>query len=117
MCILLTTDLSMLCINFFGSAHVVFSKYFGEKEKRGYYLEHLKYLLVNGMILLITYLVSSLILDRITVQSILLKLIIQAALCFLFPPVVYWVVYRRTNQFLFWKDWMGKLKKEISEQA
>ena len=111
--IILATDLSMLFFNFIGSGNVVFSKFFPKEARKNYYLGHLRYLIVNSAIILLTYGASSFTLQILNDPSPLVSCIIVAILCVLIPPIGYWIIYHRGERYKYWAEWIKEKTEEL----
>lgn len=91
--VILSTIFSYLFVEIPWETHVLFKKYFRRSEKE-YYLVHFKYLVVTGIVGGITYFLCSFIPDA----GILLW-IAKAMVCTIVPNTLYFVVYRKQEEF------------------
>ena len=107
--ILMATDLSMFFINFFGSANVVFSRYFGRERLMAYYLNHLCSFAINTCILAVSYGLCTTLTGWLIPSSLWLELVLCGVVCLLVPPGLYWIIYRKTSNFKYWREWIASL--------
>ncbi len=107
--ILMATDLSMFFINFFGSANVVFSRYFGRERLMAYYLNHLCSFAINTCILAVSYGLCTTLTGWLIPSSLWLELVLCGVVCLLVPPGLYWIIYHKTSNFKYWREWIASL--------
>lgn len=99
--IILATVISLFFCNFIWGSHITFGLYFKEKKYiQLYYIEHLRYAIVNGVILTTALVACSFIPDN----NHVLKLIISFLSCFLIPLFLYYVIYRKNIHFIYAKQ-------------
>lgn len=113
--ILLATDVSMLLINFFGSAKIVFFRYFGRNNQKEYFISHLQYFLINAIIMLVTYISSSSMIEWLCIESFIFRVLVYTITCLLIPATLYWLVYRKTEKLVYWIKWLKTQKFHVGK--
>lgn len=112
--IILATLISLFVINFIFGSQIVFKYYFKNRKIGEYFAYHSFYFLVTFILGLVTFYVCHLIVaDKITIGSIVIKVII----CFLIPNLLYFLIYKKTKVYREAIPWiLGKynLQKKLS---
>ena len=90
--VLLSTILAILCIGMPWLLYNLFTVIFEKKYLKSYLAELFKYCIVVFLSCLITYIISS----GISISSLIVTLIIRAAICILVPNSIYYFLYKNT---------------------
>lgn len=107
--IILATLLSLFFINFLYGSQIIFGYYFGKDKIRDYYLTNVNYAVATGIVAVITFGICA----CIRIEN-LTGLIIKAVICASIPNLVYWVLYRKTNDYQLAITWvLGKIPEPL----
>lgn len=104
--IILATLISYLLFNFLGGAYVLFRYYFTEGGFGRYLLSNIRYGLVTFGIAYLTYRITS----RVSAAG-WLALVEKAAVCMIFPGILYYVIYFKTREFQECRVLLGGMRR------
>ena len=108
--IIAATIISLFLCNYIWSVSIVFKRYFGFSPK-AYYGYQLKYSLVNLAVLLVSYGLSTI----ICMGNAILDLLFRMVICVAVPALLYFLVYRNTEGYMYAKERLrGNMKYEQS---
>lgn len=97
--IFMGTFLSTLVLYFYSFPKMVYKEIF-HKSYREYALEYIKYALIMLFTMFITYGFTFI----VKVENQLLQLIFNAAICIIIPNTILYFIYRKTNEFDYYKS-------------
>jgi len=98
--IILATIISLFLCNYLWSVGITFRLYFSIGRRKDYYTYQGKQSLVNLIACLITYGLC----EIIKVDSLPVLLLIRAIICLIVPNTMFYMIYRKTDKFLYAKD-------------
>ena len=92
--IILATLISYFVFNFIGGAIILFKHYFTGGGFVEYLLLNLKYIIITGIIAVVTYSLTSLL-----HLNGWLELIAKGVICVVVPGILYFIIYFKTKEF------------------
>lgn len=101
--IIVATLISLFFINFLWGSSIIYKHYFTKIKISEYYLSHLFYAIVTGIICLITLKTCSI----ITITGIA-EIIIKSIICVIIPNILYLLIYFKVPEFNKAKNWLLK---------
>lgn len=101
--ILIATPISRVLTNVWYEPYKLFTIFLNTKPKK-YYIKKIKDFLIVMIVILITYYIAS-VFKELNIVNFILKVII----CMIVPNIIYWIFYRKTNEFKFYKDTFIKI--------
>lgn len=101
--ILIATPISRVLTNVWYEPYKLFTIFFNKKPNR-YYFKKIKDFIIVMIIILITWNITNLF-KELNVVNFIIKVIISIII----PNILYWLVYRKTNEFKFFKEILVKI--------
>ena len=111
--IIVATLLSLFFINFLYGSQIIFRYYFGMDKIRDYYRSNIEYAVVTSLAAVITLGFCR----SLPVEG-LIGLFLKAAICTMIPNVIYWICYRKTNEYQMAAPWILEkfhIEREITK--
>ncbi len=110
--VFLGTFISSLLVVFYSLPHYVFEKVF-ERKKREYYKLYFKYVLVALIGFFMTYIPYIYVCQMLSLST-LFKLIVSTVMCTLVPNIIYILIFRKSEEYLYFKQYLfGLLKRRV----
>lgn len=105
--VIISTVLTLLCISLPCEIHALF-KYLFEMPARKTVFLVLKYTVIATLCTLITYMIC------IPIgENTLISFIERSAICFILPNLIYFLLFRKTSEFAYFKDFLvSKIKRK-----
>ncbi len=95
--IIAATMISLFLCNYVWSVAIVFRLYFSLDRRKEYYTYQFKQSLVNLFVAAVTYLLVS----KLTIENLYLRLGIRVVICTVIPAIVYYLIYRKNENFQY----------------
>lgn len=100
------TLISLFIVNFLYSERLVFKLYFKNGKTKEFYMQQMKYLLVTIFVSVITYQICNVLIALRFEELGIVDLFIRGVICLIISNIVYWFVYRNTEEFYNAYDWI-----------
>ena len=105
--IILATMISLFLCNYIWSVGITFRLYFGRKRQKGYYIYQGQESIVMIAGATITYLIC----QMIPVSNDYYQLILRAIMCVIVPNLLYYIVFRKSDQLQYAKKMIMRRKR------
>ena len=105
--IILATIISLFFCNFIWGTIIKFKLYFTMEKCKAYYLAQVKQMLTTVLACILSYAVCRL----VPSDSLIFLLVARGAICFVITNVLFLLLYRKTNEFLYLKRRFFKFVK------
>ena len=102
--IILATIISLFLCNYIWSVGIVFRLYFSIGRRRDYYMYQGKQSIVMIAVAILTYLICI----SISFEKVYFSLVFRAIVCFVVPNTIFYLVYRKTDNFKYVMDKLSK---------
>ena len=97
--IILATMISLFLCNYLWSVSITFRHYFGKEKIKEYY----RYQGFETLIMIVSAVGTYLLCSMIHVDGVLSQLLLRAAVCAIVPNLIYFLAFRKTEQFQYAK--------------
>ncbi|MBO4836406.1 MAG: polysaccharide biosynthesis C-terminal domain-containing protein, partial [Clostridia bacterium] len=97
--IIAATIISLFLCNYLWSVGITFRLYFSMERRKDYYLYQGKQSILVMIACFITYGIC----EMMPVNSVLIQLVIRAVVCLIVPNTLFYLVYRKSELFLYAK--------------
>lgn len=103
------TILSSLVLHCYSYPKYIYSRLLKQK-KSIYILNNLKYLVIMLLLLIIT----TLIVQAINLENIMLQIIVNLLICILVPNIILFIIYRKSDNFIYFFDIIKQIFRKIN---
>lgn len=101
------TLISLFLVNFLYAERLVFKFYFKNGKTLQFYMLQIKYAIVTALVCGITYLICNLF-SYNDQGSCVIALIVRGVLCIVIPSLLFYCIYRRSEEFHSAKKWISE---------
>lgn len=100
------TTISSLVLFLYSYPVLVYKRLF-KRAYSNFILEHFKYMMIS----ILGVVISMFICNLIIINSLLIKISIYIVISFIVPNLLYYIIFRKTKEFMYYKNILGDFKK------
>lgn len=104
------TTISSLVLFLYSYPIFVYKKLF-KRTYLNFLIEHFKYMLIS----IFAVALSAFICNIIIINNLIIKIVIYFVIAFIIPNIIYYVIFRKTKEFLYYKNLLNMLKDKYKK--
>lgn len=110
--VFLGTIISSLVLHCYSFPKYIYKQLFNQKPIK-YIIENIKYLIV----MLIALILTTVFVNICAIQNIYLQIIINALLCITIPNLIFYLKYKNSEQFKYYKELVKNILKKVLKKG